>query len=239
MSPPATRALSPSFRPSTRVWITRAQPGAGRTAARLAALGFEPVVAPLLEIRRLDVQPDLAGVEALVFTSINGVAAFSALMPPPDLPVFTVGEATADAARQAGFTRVSSADGDVVALAALIRRDAKGLSLLHLGAAEPAGNLAEGVGDVARVSSQPVYRAVETDAPSPEAWDLVLIHSPRAGRALATGLPPGAATGRVGAAISPAAAEPLRALGFAEIRVAATPDETGLIATLGKSPTTV
>ena len=38
---------------SPRVWITRAQPGAARTAARLTALGFEPVVAPLLAIRRV------------------------------------------------------------------------------------------------------------------------------------------------------------------------------------------
>lgn len=239
MSRPATRALSP--RPDTppRVWVTRAQPGAGRTAERLAALGFAPVVVPLLEIQPLQVQPDLSEVQALVFTSINGVAAFAALAPAPTLPVFTVGEATADAARQAGFTRVSSADGDVVALAALIRDKAAGLSLLHLGAAEPAGDLAGLVGDAARIAAQPVYRAVETGCQAPDAWDFVLLHSPRAARALAAGLSPDRARTRIAAAISPAAAAPLQPLGFAEIRIAATPDETGLLAALGKSKTSV
>ncbi len=239
MSRPATRALSPRPDTPSRVWVTRAQPGAGRTAERLAARGFAPVVVPLLEIQPLEVQPDLSGIQALVFTSINGVAAFAALSPAPALPVFTVGEATARAARDAGFTHVRSADADVVALAALIRHEAEGLSLLHLGAAEPAGDLAGLVGDAARIAAQPVYRAVETGGRAPDAWDFVLLHSPRAARALAAGLSPDRARTRIAAAISPAAAEPLRALGFTEIRIAATPDETGLIATLGKSPTTV
>lgn len=236
MSRPATRALTAE---APRVWVTRAQPGADRTAERLNALGFAPVVQPLLEIVRLDVQPDLDGVEALVFTSINGVSAFAALSTIPPLPVFTVGDATARAARDAGFDTVRSADGDVVALAALIRNEAAGLFLLHLGAAEPAGDLAGLVGGAARIDAHPVYRAVETRTAPPEAWDIVLLHSPRAARALADVLPPPGAAGRIAAAISSAAAAPLTELGFTEIRIAATPDETGLLATLGKSPTSV
>jgi uroporphyrinogen-III synthase len=243
MSRPAIRALSPSSDAQAsgpaRIWVTRAQPGADRSAERLTALGFTPVVMPLLEIRRLDVQPDLTGVDALVFTSINGVSAYAALSPIPGLPVFTVGEATARAARDAGFTKIRSADGDVVALAALIRDEAAGLSLLHLGAAEPAGDLAGLVGTAARVAAQPLYRAVETHASPPGAWDLVLLHSPRAARALAASLPAGAATDRIAVAISPAAGAPLDGLGLAEIRLAATPDETGMLAALGKSRTSV
>ena len=34
-----------------RVWVTRTQPQAAETARRLAALGFEPIVAPVLEAR--------------------------------------------------------------------------------------------------------------------------------------------------------------------------------------------
>ncbi|PRB40785.1 uroporphyrinogen-III synthase, partial [Brevundimonas sp. MYb33] len=66
------------MRPIRRVWITRAQPGTARTAARLTALGYEPVVAPLLTIRAmpeaLNAAPDLTTVAALAFTSPNGVA---------------------------------------------------------------------------------------------------------------------------------------------------------------------
>ena len=57
-----------------RVWITRAEPGAARTAARLRDIGLEPVVAPLLAIVNLTPPvPDLAPFTALAFTSINGV----------------------------------------------------------------------------------------------------------------------------------------------------------------------
>ena len=56
-----------------RVWITRAEPGAARTAARLRDMGFEPIVAPLLAIKHLTPPVlDLAPFAALAFTSVNG-----------------------------------------------------------------------------------------------------------------------------------------------------------------------
>ncbi|HUH09275.1 MAG TPA: hypothetical protein VLZ73_01880, partial [Brevundimonas sp.] len=41
------------MRPLRRVWVTRAEPGAARTAERLTALGFDPVVVPLLTLAHL------------------------------------------------------------------------------------------------------------------------------------------------------------------------------------------
>ena len=41
-------------RPPARVWITRAEPGASRTAARLEAMGLTPIVRPLLAIQPLN-----------------------------------------------------------------------------------------------------------------------------------------------------------------------------------------
>lgn len=221
------------------VWITRAQPGADRTADRLSACGFSPFVAPLLTIRPLDARPDLTGVQALAFTSRAGVEIFRALTPARILPVFAVGDATAASAKEAGFTGVRSAAGDLFALAALIRTEAQGLSILHPSAAEPAGDLATLVGGSARVTTLPVYEAVETDAAPPDAWDAVLVHSPRAARALVGRLSPDSAAGRLAAAISPAAAEPLSALPFADIRIGAAPTEAGLLAALGKPGTSV
>ena len=56
------------MRPIRRVWITRAQPGADSTAARVRALGHEPLVAPLLAVRPLEAESlDLRGVAALAF----------------------------------------------------------------------------------------------------------------------------------------------------------------------------
>lgn len=217
-----------------RIWVTRARPGADRTAARLSVLGFTPLIAPLLEIRPFDVRPDLTGIDALAFTSRNGVASFAARAPDRSRPVFAVGDATAEAAREAGFADIRSADGDLLALAALIRAEATGLAILHPSAAEPAGDLAALVGDAARIAPLAVYEALETEAAAPEAWDAVLIHSPRAACALAARLPSDTVTDRIAVAISAAAVEPLAPLGFAEIRVAETPTETSLLATLGK-----
>jgi len=223
-----------------RVWITRAEPGAARTAARLSALGYDPVVAPLLEIRALpQPEPDLSDVAALIFTSRNAVAAFSVLSGARDRPVLTVGDATAQAARTAGFVDVRSASGDLQALAQLIAADppppVHGGLILHPAAREPAGDLAALLGPLISMRILPVYEAVETGADAPDAFDAALIHSPRAARALialaCTGL-----DARLAVAISPAAAAPLTAAGFREIRIAATPDEDALIAALGKAP---
>ena len=222
-----------------RVWVTRARPGAGRTAGRLGALGFEPLVAPLLRIQALPATPDLTGIQALTFTSANGVAAFAALSAARDLPVLTVGDATARAAREAGFATVRSADGDLAALAGLIRAEARDLTILHPSAAEPAGDLRAAVGDAAAIRTLPVYEACETGVAAPGAWDAVLVHSPRAGRALAASLSPKAAEGRVAVVISPAAAAPLERLPFAQVRVAAAPVEDALLAALGKPGSSV
>jgi uroporphyrinogen-III synthase len=211
-----------------RVWVTRARPGAERTAANLTARGFRPLIAPLLEIRPLDVALDLGGTEILAFTSLNGVTAFAALSAARHLPVFAVGDATARAARDAGFTEVCSASGDLNALAALIRAEAGGRAILHPCAAEPAGDLATAVGAAARVRAVAVYAARETDTAEPDGWDAVLLHSPRAARAL-----PRAISGGVAVALSPAVAAPLAGRGFTEVRIATAPTETALLDALG------
>lgn len=217
-----------------RVWVTRARPGADRTAERLATLGFTPVLAPLLAIRPLDARPDLTGVQALAFTSRSAVQVFAELSGDRAPPVFAVGDATAASAREAGFHDVRSAGGDLHALAALIRAEGAGLSILHPCAVEPAGDLAALVGDTARVTPLAVYEAVETDATAPEVWDAVLIHSPRAARALAARLSAQDARGRIAVVISSAAATRLSVRGLAEIRIAAAPTEDALLAALGK-----
>jgi len=227
------------MRPIRRVWITRARPGAARTAARLTALGFTPLVAPLLTIRplpeALSVAPDFTTVAALAFTSPNGVEAFAALTPDlRDRPVFAVGDATADAARDAGFTDARSAAGDIHALAALIKTTPPDGVILAPGAREPAGDLPALLSDRA-VQRLPVYAAEETGIVAPVDFDAVLLHSPRAARALASTLSPEAARNRCAVCISAAAASPLAAHSFTEIRIAGTPDEASVLTALGKS----
>ena len=104
------------------ILITRPEPGAGETAVRIAALGFEPLIAPCLTIEPVMSRlPPAHAVTALLATSGHAL--------PPCLPsfrdilLFTVGDATAARARALGFARVVSAAGDAAALAALVARD--------------------------------------------------------------------------------------------------------------------
>jgi len=217
-----------------RIWITRAEPGASRTADRLRALGHQPVVAPLLQVHALPGAIGLGGVGALAFTSANGVTAFAERSAERSLPVFTVGDATAAAARKAGFADVSSASGDLDALAALIAAEAdrfKG-TVLAPGPREPAGDLpgalaAQGV--PARALA--LYETLPMSPPSGMGpVDAVLIHSPKAAERLAAVM--GENTGPAAYCISAAAAAPLTGRPFASVQWAARPDEDSLLALL-------
>ena len=103
----------------SRVLVTRPEPGAGRTAARLVAQDFQPFVLPLTEI--LPLQPALpAGdVAALVVSSANAIRSAPARLVShlSERPVFTVGDETAAAARAAGFPDVLSSAGSAADLA--------------------------------------------------------------------------------------------------------------------------
>jgi uroporphyrinogen-III synthase len=230
-----------------KVWITRAEPGAGETAKRLTARGHDPLVAPLLIVRRLiDASPDLTDIGALAFTSANAVRAFAETSNRRDLPVFAVGEATAAAARQAGFADVHAGPSDVAALAAdiLERRQGIDRAVLHAGAAEPAGDLAGALKAAGvAVRSLALYETVAADPPSRALLDqlngvqAVLLHSPKAARALADLV---AAPLDLSAAhllgLSPACLAPLADRPAAGRHSAAAPNEADLLALLDTLP---
>jgi uroporphyrinogen-III synthase len=101
------------------ILVTRPEPGASETAARLVALGYDAILAPLLEIRPVRTAlPPSGHVQAILATSGNAIPAVPASH--RHLRLFAVGEATAARARSAGFADVDSADGDSEALAALV-----------------------------------------------------------------------------------------------------------------------
>ncbi len=222
------------------VWITRAEPGAEATARRVAALGYEPVVSPLLTMESLADPVGVAGVGALAFTSANGVRAFAAASDVRELQVYAVGDHTADEARELGFRRVESASGDIEALVDLITlRRPKGL-VLNPGTAEPAGDL---VGDLAKVGITAkrlvLYRAVDSEPLAALAvWErllAVLVHSPRAGRSLARLMAARAAPRMYAVAISESAAAPLKHLDLAGVAVAPLPNELSLLTLLAET----
>jgi uroporphyrinogen-III synthase len=105
--------------PRNAVLITRPEPGASDTAARVEALGFMPIVAPVLRIERTTARlPAAASLAALLVTSQNAVDALPEAY--RGTRVLSVGDATAERARAAGFSQVLSAAGDADALAELV-----------------------------------------------------------------------------------------------------------------------
>lgn len=129
----------------TRLLVTRPEPDASDTAARLRALGCVPAVFPLMELQVTDVRlPEAGGLSGLIVTSANAVRALHAkmaLLPYLGLPLFAVGEKTAAAAKAAGFAKIESADGDAGALIDLVGAHAKAGTYFYPCATETARDL--------------------------------------------------------------------------------------------------
>lgn len=118
------------------LWLVpRPHEEAARIREAFAARGLVALVFPVLrivprEIGTIDPRP----LQAILLTSRNGARALARSDLPRTLRLFTVGDATAAVARQAGFVSVESGAGAADALAALaIEKLAPGRGvLLHL-----------------------------------------------------------------------------------------------------------
>jgi uroporphyrinogen-III synthase len=130
-----------------RVLVTRPQPDAARTAARLAELGHEAVIDPLLQFEPLEIRKFPGGrFAAIVATSANAMRAAksSRLSRSDTLPLYAVGSHTAAAAREAGFDNVTDCHGDAAALAAVLARElAAPARILHLAGEDRAQDLGQ------------------------------------------------------------------------------------------------
>lgn len=223
-----------------RVWVTRAQPQAAATAERLVQMGHEPVVQPLIETQPVPVTLSaLDGAGALALTSQTAIDALisQGLVPALiDLPVFAVGDVTAQAAHRAGFRQVQSAAGTVTDLAALILSAPPSWSgdLVHLSARQPAGDLTgllEKGGCVARRLT--LYETLFTpQAEVPAGVEAVLIHSAMAARRAAAVISPSAAQNMCLFGLSDAALMPLNTIKFRQKAVAPIANEASILSLL-------
>jgi len=225
---------------SLRLAVTRAEPEASRTASRIDARGGEAVIAPLLTIEpstRID--RSLTGVQALLFTSANGVRAFGP--PQRDVAVFAVGENTASAARNAGFTNVEIGEGDSGALAraAIAALDPRAGAVVHVSGAHIAGD-AVGVLTSAGFSAERriAYEArAATALPAslaarlasvPPRLDRVLFHSARAAE-IFTSLARAETPALMAVCLSKQVASVAKLSPWARVIVAARPREDALL----------
>ncbi|MXN64882.1 hypothetical protein GR183_08175 [Stappia sp. GBMRC 2046] len=135
-----------------RLLVTRPEPQASKSAARLRALGHDVVVAPLLNIKAIE-NADIprAGLGGVAVTSARAIDAMSRREEwneLKNLPFFAVGEKSARAAKGAGAANVTAGAGTVGDLAALIARSGVGGTVLYLAGRERSGDLS---GDLANL----------------------------------------------------------------------------------------
>jgi uroporphyrinogen-III synthase len=150
-----------------RLLVTRPEPDATRQAMLLAAHGHEPILAPLLAIESATEMPlELDGAQALIVTSRNALCALAThrdLAASLQLPLFAVGEATAKAAAELGFAKVTSGPGTGEGLSRLIADalDPNAGALVHLSGETVAFDLKSALQAKGFKVRQPVlYRAV-------------------------------------------------------------------------------
>ena len=225
------------------VIITRAEPGASETMARVRQMGFRAISSPALSLELVDPLPEIPTDDAagLLFTSANGARFFADVSTIRHLPAWCVGPATATAAQEDGFEKVHNADGNSADLASLVIMSAtpRDGHLIHI-ANTAAGDslrseLVQAGFDVRIVG---LYRPVEAKHLSHKAKDAlqnsqsicVLIHSAKGASSFAKLYAPHNRIQITFICVSDKAAMPVSHLG--SVKVANRPNEESLLQTL-------
>jgi uroporphyrinogen-III synthase len=206
-----------------RILVLRPEPVASATVRKARERGLDAIAVPLFQVEPVEWQvPNPADFDGLLLTSANAMRhAGAGLEKLKSLPVYAVGAATADAAREAGFTIAHVGSGGVEQLLASIEPD---LRLLHVCGEDRTESDAKH-----EITPVVAYRSRVVQAPdlSLAAGSVALIHSPRAGRRFAELAAQRATIAIV--AISPAVAE-AAGPGWKSIEAADQPTDEALLA---------
>jgi len=233
-----------------RVLVTRPEPGLTETVEAVRAAGFEPIACPLLRVSFRTPSFPAHVPDAVVITSGQAVAALTAAMRhgaiDAGMPLFAVGDRTANRARDAGFSRVESASGNAEDLHVRIESALERGSRLVLmsGAGEGLG-LAQslrraGYHVIRRVgyAARPVPRlpgdAMAAWAAAPAAALFFSAATARAFVGAASDADEASLRRAQAIAISGSVALELAARPWAGIRVAARPDATAMLDALSR-----
>ena len=165
-----------------RLLVLRPEPGASATLERARQCGLEASAIPLFEVEPISWnRPHAGGFDGLLLTSANGVrCAGDALTELRGLKAYAVGQATADAAREAGFDIAATGDAGVERLLGSIDPEVKLLHLCGEDRRDPEGARQQ-------ITAIPVYKARAVKKPNLDeaAGNVALVHSPRAARRFA------------------------------------------------------
>lgn len=240
------------------VLVTRPHPDDEVTASSLRARGFEVLLAPMLRFEPVAFHDDAdADYGAVLVTSANALRGLTPHLKGSrllKLPLFTVGEHTASAARGIGFENVIPANGDAASL-----RDAvlggvkakelkKASTLLYLAGADLARDLAGELGERGfTVVTQTTYRmnpvsslpSEVSDAFATNRVEAVLHYSRRSARAFLEAVRTAgveiSALAIPQCCISAAVASVVRDAGATRVLAAASTDENALFETLDRA----
>ena len=236
-----------------RVLITRPAADATELSAALRTHGHEVLFDPLLTTSEepgsaAALERSLPGVQAVVFTSPNGVRAFAAASRRRNVPVIALGDATMAAARAARFGEIESVDGDAEALTSLVvgRLNPLGGALLVVTGAEVGRDLARVLGtagfSVRRVA---LYRAEPAQAFSSKVVagfksgtvDAAVFFSPGTAtvfaRLIAASGFAAVCEGMTAVVTSPAVGAALKGIGFDNLVVARAPTQAAILEAFG------
>ncbi|WP_167730666.1 uroporphyrinogen-III synthase [Terasakiella sp. SH-1] len=239
-----------------RILVTRPKEDAAPLVEALKKRGHQPVLFPLLTIvNEADGAKTLSSykikdIQALLVTSANGVRAFASADKRRSFKVLAVGDASAKAARQAGFKHVENANGDVESLAKLIKKEgdpAKG-KFLHIAGSRLAGDL-KGLleADGFEYERVVLYHADKTTSLSPSLKkqitnreiDAVLLYSPRTATSFGELIEKADLVKHLDCirayGLSEAVASKIKHLPFKEMKTAPTPDQEALLGILSDS----
>lgn len=227
------------------VLVTRAAPGDQSTLEALRARGIDAISSPVLVTEFCaPAEPDWSDVQALLVTSANAVSAVRTYHAAKGIPVLAVGDYTAAALRDAGFSAVRSAQGDAAALLNLATEhlSPRAGKVIYLRGADVATDLAAALaGHGFKADSLVVYRTVRAPLLKDQAilairegeTSAVLLHSRRGTEAFLSLAVDSALAGyfnRMTAfALSARAAEPLQASAWRAIQIAPSPNEASLL----------
>jgi len=219
------------------VWVTRAAPGAERTAAALEASGVAAISAPVLTLQATGAPPPEGAqdADAVLLTSPNAVDFALEAGLGRDLPAWCVGASTAEAARLAGFEIAHAGEGNAADLSRDMARSPEAPArLLHL---------ANAAGEDFEVPGTTLYLRWDVYAPEnvgtlddrvdaalqAGALDGIVIHSAHGAHATAGLLGSQDVSTLTLFAMSQAAAAPLADLGFARCLTTERPAERRLL----------
>ncbi|NNM73976.1 uroporphyrinogen-III synthase [Enterovirga aerilata] len=231
------------------VLVTRPRDQGEATARRLALMGHDALLAPVLDVVPVTEAPPEGRFDAVLVTSANALPALAGERDRfAGAAIVAVGRRTAERARAAGFGNVAEAGGDSRALVDFVLGTTpRGARLLHAAGRdrkpEPGGSLAAAGYDVATWACYEARPAAGLPVPAAEALrdgrvDAVLHYSRRSAELFArlarhAGLGE-AIAGTHHVCMSADVAAGLASLAGLKLLIAPKPDETALLRLLAK-----